>query len=163
MLTEAGHEARPKGYDFLLGELVGELEGLSAEETTGKTGSQLLRRSLDRIARRTAQARISSNPATDIASLIETLRRQDFAPAVEQSERGLRIVLNNCPFRSVALAEPTICTYDIGLVSEFLGTQVVREECIRQGDGCCSYLAEGFEADIAESHVAESGVSVHAD
>ena len=53
----------------------------------------------------------------------------------------LRIRLLNCPFRSVALENKAVCTYDLNLISSLLDLDVDRAECIQEGDTSCMYTA----------------------
>ena len=53
----------------------------------------------------------------------------------------LRIRLLNCPFRSVALQNKAVCTFDLNLISTMLDLDVEREHCIHDGDSGCMYTA----------------------
>ena len=47
----------------------------------------------------------------------------------------------NCPFRSVALQNKSVCTFDLNLISTMLDLNVEREQCIHDGDTGCTYTA----------------------
>lgn len=54
--------------------------------------------------------------ADPVASLVEQMERQGFAPAVRQRGRAVDVTLQVCPFESAVLADPdTICQLHLGL------------------------------------------------
>ena len=158
-LTEAGQDALPKNYDQMLGHLVQELSQLSQEDTRDKDGKELLTLLLTRLAdgvSATYQPQLSDKPAdVRLGVLVDHLRREDFSPEAELGEGQVRIKLLNCPFRSVALQHKEICTFDLGLVANFLGVDVSREQCIHDGDSVCAYTAQ-VDARPTEALVAGS-------
>ena len=139
-LTDAGHEQLPKDYDALLSELVAELASLSEEETTGRSGEELVEHAFANIAQRAVEPYIKDAGADPIEALGQLLTDRDFAPELEVTESGIRVTLNNCPYRLAAKDNPTICSFDTGLISGVLRSEARREACIRLGDECCSYV-----------------------
>ncbi len=139
-LTDSGHEELPKDYDSLLSELVSELASVTEEETAGRSGEELVEYALANIAHRAAEPYIRENGADPVEALRQLLTDRDFAPEVEVTESGVRITLNNCPFRLAAKDNPGICAFDTGLISGVLNSEARREACIRLGDQCCSYV-----------------------
>ena len=98
----------------------------------------------DEVAGRTISERLPT--------LMRRLRDDDFFPDAQINGDKLRIRLLNCPFRSVALQNKAVCTFDLNLISMMLGVDVDREECIRDGDSGCAYtapVASGMSADPA--------------
>lgn len=69
------------------------------------------------------------------------LGQEHFLPEADVAEGTLRIKLINCPFRSVALQNKAVCTFDLNLISSVLDLDVERAECIHDGDGSCMYTA----------------------
>ena len=139
-LTDSGHEELPKNYDALLSELVSEMASLSEEETSGRSGEELVEFAFANVARRAAEPYIKERGSDPIEALRQLLTDHDFAPEFEVTESGIRITLNNCPFRSAVKDNPTICSFDTGLISGVLKSEARREACIRNGDQCCSYV-----------------------
>ena len=143
-LTEAGQESLPKDYDRLLGRLLQELSRLSQAEIGNRSGGDLLQLLFQRVAQRTAAA-VERNPEDSfserVAKAVAVLQQEKFQPEVEQMSGSVRIHFHNCPFRSVALDNGSVCAYDAILLSAILGTSVVLEHCFREEDGCCCYLA----------------------
>jgi predicted ArsR family transcriptional regulator len=145
-LTEAGQEALPKNYDRLLGMLVQELSALNAEDTREMNGQQILKFVFKRLADEVATSYEAEFADKDLgqrlAVLTRHLQQNDFSPQAEVSGGDLRILLHNCPFRSVALQNPEVCGFDHNLISSVLGRQFKRSHCINDGDGGCCYTTE---------------------
>ena len=144
-LTEDGHEALPKGYDELLGMMVQELSTLTSREAGGMDGQQILELLFLRLSRnvvRTYEDELADSDLRErLATLTRHLSEKDFFPEVEYVGGNLRIKLLNCPFRSVALQNKAVCTFDLNLISSLLELDVERAECIHDGDGICVYTA----------------------
>ena len=69
---------------------------------------------------------------------------QSYNPLVDGT---LRIKLMNCPFRSVALKNDSVCTFDSHLMSAMLDIDVERQSCIHDGDAGCVYSGEVVDRD----------------
>ncbi len=149
-LTDSGHEELPKDYDALLSELVSELASLTEDETAGRSGEELVEYALANIAHRVAEPYIREDGTDPVEALRQLLTDRDFAPEVEVTESGIRITLNNCPFRSAAKDNPAICAFDTGLISGVLKSEARREACIRLGDQCCSYVVADVRIPVAD-------------
>ena len=144
-LTDDGQEALPKDYDRLLGMVVQELSAMTSEDTKQKSGNQLLELVFQRLSDGVAQSYESDLAGKDLtdqlATLVGHLGREDFFPETEMVDGMLRIRLLNCPFRSVALQNKAVCTFDLNLISTMLDLDVEREHCIHDGDSGCMYTA----------------------
>ena len=144
-LTERGQEALPKDYDQLLGKMVQELSALTAEDTAAKNGQQILElvftRLSDGVAHMYEKELAGEGLSHRLATLIRHLGQEDFFPEAEVADGTLRIKLLNCPFRSVALQNKTVCTFDLNVIASLLDIGIEREECIHDGDKGCTYTA----------------------
>jgi predicted ArsR family transcriptional regulator len=138
-LTEAGHESLPKGYGVLLGGLVGELARTRADEIAGKSGAEALEGALTRLGQAVGRRYVNPGSGEAAAAVLEALRDGNFDPEVRHDPDRTRISLGNCPFRSVALSDDAICSYDAAILESILGTTVVRERCITGGHESCVY------------------------
>lgn len=140
-LTEAGQEFLPKGYNQLLGRLLANLSGLSSSEVSNVSGHDLLRGLFKNMAEESAAADGDNHGASfdeRVAKALAVLRSEQFQPEIEEEPGFLRLRLHNCPFRSVAMTNASICAYDEYLLSSIFGAEVTRANCIRGGDqGCC--------------------------
>ena len=143
-LTEVGQESLPKGYDRLLGSLLQELSDLPRDEIGNSSGDELLQLLFQRIAQRTvdsAKDGVGESFTERLAKAVSILQEEQFSPEVEETDSSVYIYLRNCPFRSVALENDSVCGYDQHVLSSVLGTEVVRERCIRENNGSCCYVA----------------------
>jgi len=152
-LTEAGHESLPKGYDKLLGMLVHEMSSLTPKDTHALDGDDILRlvfrRLSSRVSERYDDELAGRGIAHRLATLMGHLEREAFFPEAEVAGGSLRIKLLNCPFRSVALASNTVCTFDLNLIGSILDVDITRQQCIHDGDTGCMYTADLGEKQVA--------------
>ena len=140
-LTETGHEALPKGYDVLLGELVGELGGLDSDAVDARSGTELLHLILTRMGERAA-AGYRRGKGDAIETLRAALDDWQLTPELEQREGALHIRVLNCPFRSVARSHKIVCTFCRSLISAVAGSRLRQEAGIALGQQHCSYVVQ---------------------
>lgn len=144
-LTEDGQESLPKDYDKLLNLVVEELASLTSEEIQGRNGSDLLHFVFQRLSGQMEDELESQIVGMDtgqrVAALVKVLKDQDFSPSIELEDGSLSIKLMNCPFRSVALKNKSICSYDFHLISAMLNADVKKAESIQDGSPRCVYKA----------------------
>lgn len=145
-LTERGHESMPKHYDSLLSGLLHEFGHLDARQMAGKTGAEALEIALAQLGRGTARRYLDPDAGSRMATAVRALSELEFEPEVQEGPTGTRISLSNCPFRSVALSDDVVCSYDSAMLEAILGTPVRRERCISRGHDCCEYFAEAVSA-----------------
>lgn len=150
-LTEAGQESLPKGYNQLLGRLLQRIAGLPLQEVSYRSGEELLRMLFQEMAKETVGPNGNSSAAFEerLQRALTVLQQEQFLPEVEEVAGVLRIRLLNCPFRSVALGNSTVCEYDQDILSSILGAKVERDTCIRGGDhGCCYRVSRLSEVKV---------------
>ena len=144
-LTESGHEALPKDYDHLLGMVIGELSALSSDHTSSRTGQQILELIFKRLAEKVADGYRDQTEGQDLSSRLDTLgswlKQAHFYPEIESKNGRVNIRLLNCPFRSVALKNMSVCSFDFNLISSMLNVDIELQERIQDGDPCCTYTA----------------------
>ena len=144
-LTNGGQEALPKHYDQLLGMVVEELSVLTKEDAAAKNGQQILELVFQRLSNEVSQEYedelAGKNLPYRLSTLMGHLGEQSFSPEAEVADGTLRIRLHNCPFRSVALQNNAVCTFDHNLISSLLELDVQRAECIHDGADGCMYTA----------------------
>ncbi|MBI4219886.1 MAG: winged helix-turn-helix transcriptional regulator [Chloroflexi bacterium] len=150
-LTERGHESMPKGYDALLSGILREFAGLESRQIAGKSGAEALDAALRRLGRSMALRYLNADAGSRSAAAARALREMEFEPQVEDGPAGTRISLSNCPFRSVALSDDAVCSYDSAMLEAILGRPVTRERCISRGHDCCEYFAEAVTRPVDKS------------
>lgn len=142
-LTEEGQESLPKDYDRFLGRLLEELPTLTRDEVGNRSGEELLLLLFRRMAQRVAADAEQSQKESfseRVARVVTILEHEKFQPEVEQVDGSFNIHIHNCPLRSIALENRSVCTYDTILLSSLLGPNAVLEHCIMEEDGGCCHL-----------------------
>ncbi|MDA1226418.1 MAG: hypothetical protein BZY79_04805 [SAR202 cluster bacterium Casp-Chloro-G4] len=141
-LTEDGQESLPKDYDRLLTRVVDQIGKLTPEDTQGLDGPQILHQVFTGLSQQTASENVSLEGQSleqRAKSLFKVLESQDFSPILTKSDDVIELRLMNCPFRSVAMKNPSVCSYDFHLIATMLGVDISRMESIRDGAGGCMY------------------------
>jgi len=134
-LTEAGDHLFPKEYDALSVAVIDAV----ADELGPDAIMRVLRRIYeDRVA-------VSEGALRDMTleQKVEALKglyiEHDPFMEVEKVEDGFRLVERNCPFLSVAMRRPALCSVTVSTLQQLLGVKVVREQRFQHGDGCCAF------------------------
>ena len=143
-LTEEGQEAMPKGYDHLLRLLVEELGVLTSGDLTGLAGQDVLEVVFSRLPAKLGMDNAATAESDNIDdrkdALLDVLQTEDFVPEANIVYGKLQIRLQNCPFRSVAMANTTVCDFDAAVINASIGQEMTRIECIHDGDPACVYV-----------------------
>ncbi|MDP6452755.1 MAG: ArsR family transcriptional regulator, partial [SAR202 cluster bacterium] len=107
-LTEEGQESLPKSYALMLKMMVDELGGLSREDVSDKDGQQVLELVFQRLSVKVADRFSDNTDSLDLDERVHTLLgaldKEHFQPEAENVDGKFQIKLQNCPFRTVALA-----------------------------------------------------------
>ena len=144
-LTEQGQEALPKSYNLLLGLVIQEMADLTLEDTSDRAGQQILELVFQRLSSRVWSQQENHlderSPQSRLAALMNLLEEQGFYPEAEMVDDQLRIRLQNCPFREVALQNQAVCRFDATLMSAMLDANMEQDTCIHDGAPCCQYVA----------------------
>lgn len=61
---------------------------------------------------------------------------------VVEDERGLKLIERNCPFLSVALERPALCSLTVSALTRLIGYRLKRESSFQAGDGCCAFRVQ---------------------
>jgi predicted ArsR family transcriptional regulator len=134
-LTAAGDHFFPKQYPQLL---VSVLDTIAAEGGNDAFTSVLARITDDRVAR--LEPRVATRP---MKRRIEELRAiyREGDPFTDVQRRGENYVLveRNCPYLSVAMERPDICSTTVSTLRRLTGCEVVRERRFQDGDGRCEF------------------------
>lgn len=143
-LTEAGQESLPKGYQTLLSRFLHTLPKLNSEDLRSPTTDGTVASLFSQMARDVADAnknRFAGKPLPGrLAALLDILKEERFNPDVEYTPEGILVRLHNCPYRSVAMENPSVCAFDAELIATVLDSPVVRQECINRCDRRCVYF-----------------------
>ncbi|MBT3941492.1 MAG: ArsR family transcriptional regulator [Chloroflexi bacterium] len=137
-LTERGHENLPKHYSDMLGSLVSKMAALEPGTLDGKSGAEILDNMLTDMAHESVAER--GDDGAGITRLTEILQEQDFNPEINNDQGKISLSLMSCPFRSVAMNNPQLCSYDMAVISAVASAPVERISCLTEGDPVCKYL-----------------------
>lgn len=142
-LTEIGHESGHRDYRGFLVNLLNEISGLSSDDLAKKDGTELLGFLIGRIAEQASWPYMQPNQATfeaRVANLDRALSDRGFSPEITEKDGQVSIRLCNCPFRSVAISQETVCLFDRFLIGSILGSDPVLESSIHDGHTTCQYV-----------------------
>jgi len=137
-LTEVGHETLPKHYSEMLGKLISKLASFEAGSLNEKSGDQVLNEMLREMAQESVD--LHGDADNGIPGLMEILSDQDFSPEISENKGKIELSLMSCPFRSVAINNPSLCAYDIAVIEAATASPVERVACLTNGDPVCKYL-----------------------
>ncbi|WP_369052171.1 helix-turn-helix transcriptional regulator [Kineococcus terrestris] len=147
VVSSAGHDALPSGYDDL---------ALAALDHLARTGGEA---AVEDFARRFAEQRSravrerlalddDSGPGADgaagrVAALAAALAEQGYAASVRPvgegtPAEGTQLCQGHCPVRRVAEAYPQLCEAEARVFEQVLGTRVQRLATLAQGDHVCT-------------------------
>ena len=146
-LTEDAQELFPKGYSPLVLSILNEIDDLEGPEKV----KELLRRRYKRLGDEYLK-RMEGMDRDQRFSLLAEFRDKDGymceSTVVDDGKREL--VEHNCPISDVARKYPEICQFEKDLFERVLGTGLVRQQHLTDGDRACSYreaaAGEGDEA-----------------
>jgi len=144
-LTVAAEELFPKSYDAL------------AFEVLDVASHQLPMEAREKVLAALAQARVRRlEPAVrglPLEKRLEKLRsfyaESDPFMSVEKKGEEWRLVERNCPYLSVAMRRPAICSVTVHALSRLLGRRVSREERFQHSHGRCAFIVKEDKAPAA--------------
>jgi predicted ArsR family transcriptional regulator len=137
-LTAAGHELFPRHYSWFAELLINSLR----EEQ----GTEALRERLEgmgkavgrQVATRLARAKDKAERVRLLAEIMRELGYQ--SGSVETANEKLpAIEATNCVFHSLAQRYPEVCYFDLAMMSEVVGSDVVHDECMVRGGNVCRF------------------------
>ncbi|MFO7169134.1 MAG: transcriptional regulator [Chloroflexota bacterium] len=135
-LTPAAESLFPKRYDRLA------LDALAfvAAEGGDEAVDRLFAARREQLREQYAERLAGKSHAEQVAELAELLTEQGYMCECHELPGGeYALVEHNCPVDCAARDYPQACAHELRLYEELLGTEIVREETIAEGGGCCRY------------------------
>lgn len=129
-LTERGREAFPRQYRQLA-------EGL-IQEVGSSIGEEALRTVMQRMGKATGAQLQKGGKAATIAQTAAAMKLQGYEAAVDPGNAN-QIVAHNCVFHRLAEKFPSVCDYDLALMSSATGKKVEHLECMVRGGHTCRF------------------------
>lgn len=134
-LTQSADDLFPKSYDLLTTWLLDEIKS--------KDGQQKALAILEGMGQRWADSvssQVGGNTLEEkVEGLVGFLKREGHLAEWEKVEDGFYIHEYDCRFQRVAQVHPEICSLEIRMLAQVLGTSVESLECMIDGQGRCSY------------------------
>lgn len=138
VLTAAGREAFPRRYSWFAQLLI---EAMTKEH--GMTG---LRVRLGRIAsavvaQMTARERPAGGRRRKVEALSTVMDDLGYDAHLGRDIAGApSIEADNCVFHELAMKNPSVCHFDLALLSGFTGSKVTLHECMARGGHVCRFV-----------------------
>lgn len=134
-LTEAGHELFPQKYVRLSSRLLHELKERFPSEVVAEIFAGVVRGIVDE--HRGALEGLSFEER--LTYLVDLLGEEGFLARWEATEEGYRLTEYSCPYLSVGATHSEVCTFDTGLITAVLETDITRHSCMLAGADCCEF------------------------
>jgi len=139
VLTEAGAERFTRRYSWFADLLIGLLRS--------EMGEADLRMRLQALGENAAGALLRSAVAdprlsTRLGELSAAMRELGYETD-PVNPREKEVVARNCIFHQLAVANPEVCAFDLGLMSKYAGAKVDLVECMARGQHVCRFKFGG--------------------
>jgi predicted ArsR family transcriptional regulator len=135
-LSEDGHELFPKKYARLSSRLLQEMKHQFSPEMV----SELFDHVVSRIVEENRKDFENLSFRQRLNFLVELLAEEGFLARWEETEQGeFRLIETSCPYISVGQSHDEICSFDTGLMSAIMSTEVKQHSCMLGGDSCCQF------------------------
>jgi predicted ArsR family transcriptional regulator len=145
-LSARGQDLFPKQYSWFSEVLL--------ETLKSQMGSPGLRELMVKLGKEVATQIQEKVPGPDLKGKVEQVAQimNDLAYQAEASFTGKEApgspqVINatNCVYHALATRFPEVCQFDLTLLTELTGAQVVHEQCIIRGGGTCRFRFKAAE------------------
>ena len=134
-LTPAGDHLFPKHYDTLALALM--------DTVTTQLGSTALLKLLTALTDQQVQQWESRLAGKPLLQRLRALKGIYFAgdpfTSVDKDRRGYVLTEHNCPYLTLAMHRPRLCSVTVSTLTRLLGVQVVREKRFQDGDQRCAF------------------------
>ena len=134
-ITDAGDHLFPKNYDRLSLTLVDAVAEQLGEEALVKLLSAITEQQV-----REWEPKLAGKSLPErIKALKGIYFEEDPHTSVRKDSKGYVLVERNCPYLSVALHRPHLCSVTVSTLTRLLGVRVVREARFQDGDKRCVF------------------------
>jgi predicted ArsR family transcriptional regulator len=136
-LTEIADDLFPKSYRSFAMDILTDIEN---HDGKGKIDEIFRRRKERNVLQMKKLLSGTENLAGRLRAFTEVLRKDGFIAELEEGNKYFRLKQFNCPISGIALRFKEACTYDLQMLREVIGEDVVREQCLSDGDQACVYM-----------------------
>jgi predicted ArsR family transcriptional regulator len=136
-LTETADELFPKSYQSFAIDILTDIE---SHDGRGKIDEIFRRRKERTILEIKKMLSGKDTLSGRLHTFADLLRKDGFIAELEEGNKYFRLNLFNCPISKIALRFREACTHDLQVLRETFGEDVVREQCLSDGDQACVYM-----------------------
>jgi predicted ArsR family transcriptional regulator len=137
-LTTAGRELFPRHYSWFAELLISSLRDEQGTETLRKRLEGMGQAVGRQIATGLTGVKDRAERIRALSGIMQELGYQ--SQWVDSSDERLPAVeAINCVFHNLAQRYPEVCYFDLALMSEFVGTVVIHDECMVRGGNVCRF------------------------
>lgn len=137
ILTEAGRELFPRHYTWFA--------QLIIESIKQESGEEALKQRMQMMGELVAKNLRQQHPALEnqqqkVEQLAGIMKQLGYDADSNKPINDTPIIeANNCIFHNLAIKNPEICQFDIGLMSAFTDSSISHEECMASGGNVCRF------------------------
>lgn len=136
VLTEKGKECFPRRYDWFAQLLV---ESVQQEVGAANFAGRLKAMGSEVGRRLRAQYPELRSRKEKMGKLAELLEQLGYDARSAGAGSANAIEADNCVFHTLAFNDPTICEFDLALLSTFMDSAVDHQECMAKGGNTCRF------------------------
>jgi predicted ArsR family transcriptional regulator len=137
-LTASGQELFPRHYSWFAELLVNSLREDEGTDALRKRLEEMGRAVGRQVAARLAGVKDEAERIRALAGIMRELGYQS-GPIDPAEEELPAIEAVNCVFHSLAAHYPEVCHFDLAMMSEVVGCNVVHDECMVRGGHVCRF------------------------
>ena len=135
--TDAARQLFACRCDVLALTMLQEMYGMVGAEQMGA----LLKRVGERLADRYAESVTASGLQHRVEEMAGELARQGVLTDVSViDDNAIALKMYNCPYHDLAFTHREICEMDQQMMEQVLGTDVILDDCIMDGQASCSFV-----------------------
>ncbi len=137
-LTSAGRELFPRHYSWFAELLISSVREEQGSEALRERLQGMGRAVGRQVATKLVEIKDKAERIRTLAGIMRELGYQS-APIDPANEKFPAIEASNCVFHSLAQRYPEVCYFDLALMSEVVGSDVIHDECMVRGGNVCRF------------------------
>jgi predicted ArsR family transcriptional regulator len=136
-LTDTADDLFPKSYQSFAMEILTDIE----KHDGLRKINEIFRRRKERTVQEMKRLFLGMDTLSDrLHAFSDLLVDSGFIAELEEDADNYRLKQFNCPISKIASRFREACTYDLQLFKEIFGEDVMREQCLSDGDQACTYV-----------------------
>lgn len=135
-LTETADDLFPKSYQSFALDILADIERHDGRSKI----DEIFRRRKERTVQEMKKLLSGTDTLSGrLQTFSDLLRKDGFIAELEEGSKHFKLRQYNCPVSKIAFRFKEACTYDLQIFREVFGKDVVREQCLSDGDRACVY------------------------